>query len=128
MARKYDCYSFRSHGAAVGDTPIFHFPWLGYLVSRTVTGGHCVASCMRSQSLSSYVTDGTVAILIGSLPLVLPDRNPFTGKIRSFLERHSPSHVYFSQLEVQAYRSVGSFVDRFPLGCLHVARCRHGHC
>ena len=28
----------------------------------------------------SYVTDGTVAILIGSLPLILPNKNPFSGK------------------------------------------------
>jgi len=31
-------------------------------------------------SLSSYVTDGTAALLIGSLPLILPDKNPFRGR------------------------------------------------
>ena len=94
MARKYDCYSVRCHGGAVGDTPFFQFPWLGYLVSRTVNGRHRMSSCTRSPLLSSYVTDGTVAILIGSLPLVLPDKNPFRGRIRASKAALSISYVF----------------------------------
>ena len=88
-----------------------------------------VTSCLYDlDRFPSYVTDGTVAILIGSLPLVLPDRNPFTGSIDTCQERRFPPHVYSSQLEIQAHPSVGSFVENLSLGRLHVARCRFGHC
>ena len=30
--------------------------------------------------LFSYTTDGTIALFIGALPLLLPDRNPFRSE------------------------------------------------
>ncbi|CAF3318443.1 unnamed protein product [Rotaria sp. Silwood2] len=38
---------------------------------------HDSVSINCSELMISYVTDGTTAILIGSLPLILPDQNPF---------------------------------------------------
>jgi di/tricarboxylate transporter len=54
---------------------------MGYSLSKKVGCSSVVWHRQRIRFICSYVTDGTAAILIGCLSLVLPNKNPFSGII-----------------------------------------------
>ena len=75
--------------------------------------------------MCSYVTDGTTAILIGCLPLVLPNKNPFSGNI-SHERLDFPEQIRSSQVGISADPHMESTVEIISLGCVYVARGRFG--
>ena len=65
--------------------------------------------------LYSYVTDGTTAIFVGCLPLILPDKNPFNSKI-SFVQLLFSNLIDLDQWEYHPIVRWDQLSKGFPWG------------
>lgn len=78
MARNHHHLSLYYSHYLVDYSRFFNGLYTVYFQKRV--GGSMNMCVFHFIGFSSYTTDGTIALFIGALPLLLPDRNPFQSR------------------------------------------------
>lgn len=114
------CNPICNCGYPLDYTWLFKLLWLGHSFQEEVQDFEQFFILSQWYSLLiSYVTDGTTAILIGCLCLILPDRNPFRGNLRLIIRLNYWNSASYLLGERSEYRSIITWNDlskSFPWG------------